>query len=80
MVCLEGWKVKRPQVHPDWRQRLRKSRSIKLASVATAASGLQIALPYLTDVVPAAALAALSLVAALGAIGARLLHNPGLDE
>jgi hypothetical protein len=67
-------------MHPDWRKRLRKSRSIKLASVATAASGLQIALPYLTDVIPAVALAVLSMLAALGAIGSRLLHNPGLDE
>lgn len=72
--------MKRLQVHPGWRQRLKKSRSIKLASVATAASGLQIALPYMTDVIPAVALAVLSMVAALGAIGSRLLHNPGLDD
>ena len=60
-------------MHPNWRRILRKSRTIKLASIAAT---LQIALPYMQDIIPNGWLALLAIVATFGAIGARLLDNP----
>lgn len=63
----------------EWRKALKKSRTVKLSAVAATLSSAQIALPYLTDIVPTKALALLAVLATIGAVVARLTHNEETD-
>ena len=63
----------------EWKRDLKKSRTVKLSAVAATLSSAQIALPYLTDVIPAKALAVLAVIAAIGAVIARVTHNEDTD-
>ena len=63
----------------EWKLLVKKSRTIKLSAVAATASGMQIVLPYLTDVIPATGVAIIAVVAALGAMVSRITHNGATD-
>ena len=61
---------------PDWRTVLRKAWSIRLALIAAALGGLELALPYLGDLIPPKLFLALSLVVTIGAAVARIVAQP----
>ena len=60
----------------QWRLVLRKSWSVRWIALAGLLSGVEVALPLFTDVIPRAWFAVLAVLAAGGAIWARLLVQP----
>lgn len=60
----------------DWKKILRRAWSIRMAIIAAVFSGAEVALPYLGDAIPSGPLAALSFVAAAGAIISRVVAQP----
>jgi hypothetical protein len=63
----------------NWRDILRRAWSIRLIIVAGALTGIEVALPLFGDAVPRGIFAALSMVTSIGALGARLTAQRGLD-
>lgn len=64
----------------NWRDLLKKAWSLRLMALAALLSGLEFVLPYLADVFPRGAFAALSFVTVAGAFVARLVAQKGLSE
>jgi predicted benzoate:H+ symporter BenE len=62
-------------IHPDWKRILRKAWSMKCTALAGVFSGLVVLVPYVAPRVPLQLLAALAIVANVGAGVTRLLSQ-----
>lgn len=62
---------------PDWKQILRKAWSIRLIVVAGLLSGLEVALPFLSEAMPRGLFAGLSMVVVGGAFISRIVAQNG---
>lgn len=63
---------------PDARKVARSAWSVRFAALSAAFSALELALPYLTGIVPAKTMAALALVAGIGSAVARVIAQPAM--
>lgn len=63
----------------NWQDILRKAWSIRLILLAGLLSGLEVALPFFSDVIPRGLFAALSIVVVGGAFVARLVAQKDLS-
>lgn len=61
---------------PDWRKVLRKAWSVRLALLAAALGGVEIALPLFSDAVPRHVFLGLSVLVTMGAAVARIVAQP----
>lgn len=64
----------------DWYKVLRYGWSIRLILLAGILSGLEVFLPYCTDLIPPNLLAGLSMVVTAAAFVARLVAQPKMDS
>jgi hypothetical protein len=64
---------------PNWREIFRKAWSIRLGLLAGLFSGAEVVLPLFMDEIPRNMFAALSFVAVMGALVARLIAQPKAD-
>ena len=60
---------------PDWRKVLRKAWSVRLALLAAALGGVEIALPLFSDAVPRHVFLGLSVLVTMGAAVARIVKR-----
>jgi hypothetical protein len=63
----------------NWRQVLARAWSARLMILAALFSGAEVALPYCTNLVPAGAMAALSLLVVSGAFVMRFLAQKNME-
>lgn len=61
---------------PEWRKVLRKAWSVRLALLAAALGGVEIALPLFSDAVPRHVFLGLSVLVTMGAAVARIVAQP----
>ena len=64
------------KLYPEWRRILRKAWSVRLGVLAGLFSAAEVVLPMFGDVIPRNTFAALSFVAVMGAVVARLVAQP----
>ena len=64
---------------PNWREIFRKAWSIRLGILAGLFSGAEVVLPLFMNEIPRNMFAALSFVAVMGALVARLIAQPKAD-
>lgn len=64
---------------PDWKQVLRRAWSIRLIILAGTLTGLEVAIPLFSDVVPRGVFAGLSALASIAALWARIVAQGGKD-
>jgi len=64
---------------PDWKQVLKRAWSIRLIILAGTLTGLEVALPLFSDAVPRGMFAALSALASIAALWARLVAQKTPD-
>lgn len=67
------------QLIDDWRFVLRRAWSIRLIILAGTLTGLEVALPLFSDAVPRGVFAALSALASIAALWARLVAQKNPD-
>jgi hypothetical protein len=66
-------------LHPDWKNILLKSRTVKISIISTAVSSFQVSLPYLEGFIEPRSmlyLAAITGVLSIGTVIARIMYNP----
>jgi len=63
-------------LHENWRHLLRKSWAVRWIALAGLLSGIEVVLPIFSDSMPRNLFAALSLVATISAVVARLMVQP----
>lgn len=61
---------------PEWRRVLRRAWSVRLALLAAALGGVEIALPLFSDAVPRHVFLGLSVLVTMGAAVARIVAQP----
>ena len=61
---------------PEWRRVLRKAWSVRLALMAAALGGVEIALPLFSNAVPRHVFLGLSVLVTMGAAVARIVAQP----
>lgn len=61
---------------PEWRRILRKAWSVRLAIIAAALGGVEMALPLFSDAVPRNVFMGLSILTTVGAALARIVAQP----
>lgn len=64
----------------DWKEILKKAWSVRLMILAALLSGVEVALPFFSSVIPAGIFAALSFLAVSTAFVARLVAQKDLDN
>ncbi len=65
---------------PDWKRVLRKAWSVRLALLAAALGGVEIALPLFYDAIPRNVFLGLSVLVTMGACVARLVAQPKMRD
>jgi hypothetical protein len=73
--CISG-QEHAMQLHPEWRQILRRAWSLRLIAAAVVLSSAEVVLPLYTDAMPRGLFAMLSILVTAGAFVARLLAQP----
>jgi hypothetical protein len=76
---VERLEVLEMKLKQDWQQVARKAWSIRLGVLAGLFSGAEVILPLFADVVPRNTFAALSFIAVVGAVIARLVAQPNAN-
>ena len=61
---------------PEWKRILRKAWSVRLAIIAAALGGVEMALPLFSDAVPRHVFMSLSILTTVGAALARIVAQP----
>ena len=61
---------------PEWKRILRKAWSVRLAIIAAALGGVEMALPLFSDAVPRNVFMGLSILTTVGAALARIVAQP----
>lgn len=61
---------------PEWKKILRKAWSVRLAIIAAALGGVEMALPLFSDAVPRHVFMSLSILTTVGAALARIVAQP----
>lgn len=64
----------------DWRTVLRKAWSVRLAIIAAALGGVEMALPLFSDAVPRHVFMSLSILTTVGAALARIVAQPKMQD
>lgn len=65
---------------PNWRSIIRRAWSFRLALVAAALGGVEIALPLFSDTMPRGWFLAASVTVTVLAAAARIVAQPGMDD
>lgn len=73
-------RTKKLHLIDDWRRVLRKAWSIRLALIAAAFGGAELALPYLGDLIPPKVFLGLSMAITIAAAAARIVAQPKMDD
>ena len=64
----------------DWKRIIRKAWSFRLAALAAALAGAEMALPYVSDLFPSRVFLALSMAVTIGAAVARIIAQPKMHD
>jgi len=72
--------MKRPKLAPEWRNIVQKAWSMRLGALAAVLSGVEVVLPLFANEVPRNLFAALSFVAVIGAMVARVVAQPKMHN
>jgi len=72
--------MKRLKLAPEWRNIMHRAWSMRLGALAAVLSGVEVVLPLFANEVPRNLFAALSFVAVIGAMVARVVAQPKMHN